>query len=280
MSLLQSGVDTTVIALWLGHAGVRSTDAYVAPPDGTCAQLPFQEVGFMDVLHERCAALGGRTAALRPPGHAGTRTTRTRRPATRSRSLRGSWLSAIRRADCAPSIEVPPRQCQEIEPNHPSCLSHRSHTSDACGSGCGDAIGNRGAHTAHRPSQRSPRTLRLLCGDRMDGRYRLRADDAGGFPGAVTLLHELEVCGPLGDQPAAPGASVLPESRSPSRHLSWGVTTTTRTEGSAGALRGRGKPRHVREARAPVRHVPPVPVDRPAFVGELFEFRRLPTPVG
>jgi site-specific recombinase XerD len=27
MSLLQSGVDTTVIALWLGHAGVRSTDA-------------------------------------------------------------------------------------------------------------------------------------------------------------------------------------------------------------------------------------------------------------
>ncbi|WP_410676818.1 tyrosine-type recombinase/integrase [Amycolatopsis sp. cmx-4-68] len=29
MSLLQSGVDTTVIALWLGHAGVRSTDAYV-----------------------------------------------------------------------------------------------------------------------------------------------------------------------------------------------------------------------------------------------------------
>ncbi|RAJ29681.1 phage integrase family protein [Kitasatospora sp. SolWspMP-SS2h] len=28
MSLLQAGVDTTVIALWLGHAGVRSTDAY------------------------------------------------------------------------------------------------------------------------------------------------------------------------------------------------------------------------------------------------------------
>ncbi|MGW3495699.1 hypothetical protein [Streptomyces sp. NPDC001020] len=28
-SLLQAGVDTTVIALWLGHAGVRSTDAYV-----------------------------------------------------------------------------------------------------------------------------------------------------------------------------------------------------------------------------------------------------------
>ena len=26
---LQAGVDTTVIALWLGHAGVRSTDAYV-----------------------------------------------------------------------------------------------------------------------------------------------------------------------------------------------------------------------------------------------------------
>jgi site-specific recombinase XerD len=29
MGLLQAGVDTTVIALWLGHAGVRSTDAYV-----------------------------------------------------------------------------------------------------------------------------------------------------------------------------------------------------------------------------------------------------------
>lgn len=29
MSLLQAGVDTTVIALWLGHAGVRSTDACV-----------------------------------------------------------------------------------------------------------------------------------------------------------------------------------------------------------------------------------------------------------
>jgi site-specific recombinase XerD len=29
MSLLQAGIDTTVIALWLGHAGVRSTDAYV-----------------------------------------------------------------------------------------------------------------------------------------------------------------------------------------------------------------------------------------------------------
>jgi site-specific recombinase XerD len=29
MSLLQAGVDTTVIALWLGHAGVRSIDAYV-----------------------------------------------------------------------------------------------------------------------------------------------------------------------------------------------------------------------------------------------------------
>ena len=29
MQLLQAGVDTSVIALWLGHAGVRSTDAYV-----------------------------------------------------------------------------------------------------------------------------------------------------------------------------------------------------------------------------------------------------------
>ena len=29
MQLLQAGVDTSVIALWLGHAGGRSTDAYV-----------------------------------------------------------------------------------------------------------------------------------------------------------------------------------------------------------------------------------------------------------
>ena len=29
MSLLRAGVDTSVIALWLGHAGVRSTDAYL-----------------------------------------------------------------------------------------------------------------------------------------------------------------------------------------------------------------------------------------------------------
>jgi integrase len=29
MSLLRAGVDTSVIALWLGHASVRSTDAYV-----------------------------------------------------------------------------------------------------------------------------------------------------------------------------------------------------------------------------------------------------------
>jgi len=29
MTLLQAGVDTSVIALWLGHAGVRSTDTYI-----------------------------------------------------------------------------------------------------------------------------------------------------------------------------------------------------------------------------------------------------------
>jgi integrase len=29
MSLLQAGVDTAVIALWLGHADLRSTDPYV-----------------------------------------------------------------------------------------------------------------------------------------------------------------------------------------------------------------------------------------------------------
>ncbi|WP_428834724.1 tyrosine-type recombinase/integrase [Nonomuraea recticatena] len=28
-SLLQAGVDTSVLALWLGHAGIRSTDAYL-----------------------------------------------------------------------------------------------------------------------------------------------------------------------------------------------------------------------------------------------------------
>jgi site-specific recombinase XerD len=29
MHLLQAGVDTTVIALWLGHADIRSTQAYL-----------------------------------------------------------------------------------------------------------------------------------------------------------------------------------------------------------------------------------------------------------
>ena len=29
MALLHAGVDTTVIALWLGHADVRSTNAYL-----------------------------------------------------------------------------------------------------------------------------------------------------------------------------------------------------------------------------------------------------------
>ncbi len=29
MALLQAGVDTTVIALWLGHADVRSTQTYL-----------------------------------------------------------------------------------------------------------------------------------------------------------------------------------------------------------------------------------------------------------
>ena len=29
MSLLQAGVDTSVIALWLGHASLRSTTAYI-----------------------------------------------------------------------------------------------------------------------------------------------------------------------------------------------------------------------------------------------------------
>ena len=29
MTLLHAGVDTTVIALWLGHAGIRSTEPYL-----------------------------------------------------------------------------------------------------------------------------------------------------------------------------------------------------------------------------------------------------------
>jgi site-specific recombinase XerD len=29
MNLLHAGVDTTVIALWLGHSDVRSTNAYL-----------------------------------------------------------------------------------------------------------------------------------------------------------------------------------------------------------------------------------------------------------
>jgi integrase/recombinase XerC len=29
MSLLQAGVDTSVIALWLGHADIRSTQPYL-----------------------------------------------------------------------------------------------------------------------------------------------------------------------------------------------------------------------------------------------------------
>ena len=29
MSLLQAGVDSTVIALWLGHADIRSTQPYI-----------------------------------------------------------------------------------------------------------------------------------------------------------------------------------------------------------------------------------------------------------
>jgi site-specific recombinase XerD len=29
MALLRAGVDTTVIALWLGHADIRSTQAYL-----------------------------------------------------------------------------------------------------------------------------------------------------------------------------------------------------------------------------------------------------------
>jgi integrase/recombinase XerC len=29
MTLLQAGVDTAVIALWLGHADIRSTNAYL-----------------------------------------------------------------------------------------------------------------------------------------------------------------------------------------------------------------------------------------------------------
>jgi site-specific recombinase XerD len=61
MSLLQAGVDTSVIALWLGHAGVRSTDAYLHA-DITIADITIKEKAL--ALTTPAAARPGR---YRPP---------------------------------------------------------------------------------------------------------------------------------------------------------------------------------------------------------------------
>lgn len=71
MSLLQAGVDTTVIALWLGHAGVRSTDAYVH------ADMTIKEKAL--ALTAPVAARPGRrqTASVRPQPLQGPQRRRT-----------------------------------------------------------------------------------------------------------------------------------------------------------------------------------------------------------
>jgi site-specific recombinase XerD len=56
MNLLHSGVDTTVIALWLGHADVRSTNAYLH------ADLAIKERAL-----ERVAPITTETGRYRPP---------------------------------------------------------------------------------------------------------------------------------------------------------------------------------------------------------------------
>jgi integrase len=43
MSLLQAGVGKTVIALWLGHANVHSTNAYIHT-EGNCQMLSIRKV--------------------------------------------------------------------------------------------------------------------------------------------------------------------------------------------------------------------------------------------
>ena len=85
MSLLQAGVDTSVIALWLGHADVRSTDAYLhaditikekalalttpaqaktgpLPPDRQAARLPREPVTMPTTAsrRSRCQQTGRR----------------------------------------------------------------------------------------------------------------------------------------------------------------------------------------------------------------------------
>jgi integrase/recombinase XerC len=66
MTLLRQGVDVAVIALWLGHADIRSTDAYMhadmtikekaltrtTPPSTTpgCYKPPDQLLAFLESL--------------------------------------------------------------------------------------------------------------------------------------------------------------------------------------------------------------------------------------
>ena len=49
MRLLHAGVDTTVIALWLGHEGVETTQMYVH------ADLTLKERALADRLDRLCA---------------------------------------------------------------------------------------------------------------------------------------------------------------------------------------------------------------------------------
>ena len=70
MSLLQAGVDTSVMALWLGHANVRSTDSYVHADMSTVEILTIIVVagftstiflpGYPDCTRSRLAAGGVR----------------------------------------------------------------------------------------------------------------------------------------------------------------------------------------------------------------------------
>jgi site-specific recombinase XerD len=70
MSLLQAGVDTSVMALWRGHANVHSTDSYVHADMSTVAILTIIVVagftstiflpGYPDCTRSRLAAGGVR----------------------------------------------------------------------------------------------------------------------------------------------------------------------------------------------------------------------------
>jgi hypothetical protein len=70
MSLLQAGVDTTVIAPWLGHAGVRSTDAYVHADMTHQGQA--QELTLSTTV--RCSRRSDNRPQTRSASHRGQRT--------------------------------------------------------------------------------------------------------------------------------------------------------------------------------------------------------------